>query len=303
MKDSILSESIINEQRNALLKTYEGPDKVISIEDKLKELEEENKDRPHFGVKTNLPSLDYCLDGFRLGQLVVMSGPPKHGKTQMGLTFTKHFVEQGQRVLWFEFEYEEEEFLKDKMPQDIFGKIKVFTSRQIPRKGTLDWIEKRIIESNLKYGTQLVFIDNSDFLKDPESFDPKVSINHADYVERIFVGLKNIARTHRIIIFIFHHIRKSNWHSNKLPTSEELKDSGAPARLCDFVIMQIRMSKKDNWGNTVYDGNKGLIGVIETRRGKVRVAEIQLDEELRIFKELQEYSEADSIPTDYSNFV
>ena len=58
---------------------YEGDDKIVLSTDllpKIKELEEEER------YMTGIQKLDKILDGFRSNQLIVISAPPKAGKTQ-----------------------------------------------------------------------------------------------------------------------------------------------------------------------------------------------------------------------------
>src|SRR3990167_1378626 len=96
-------------RKETALKDYEGADRVVLAEEKREELEEIRKTRPAFQAKTRIPLLDECVDGFRKGQLVIVSGPTKHGKTTFCQTLTKRFDEQGHKILWFSYEigYEE----------------------------------------------------------------------------------------------------------------------------------------------------------------------------------------------------
>src|SRR3990167_10948743 len=62
------------------LENCQGKDRIVLAEEKKAEILLERANRPPFMAKTGIPGLDECVDGFRKGQLVIVSGPPKHGK-------------------------------------------------------------------------------------------------------------------------------------------------------------------------------------------------------------------------------
>ena len=258
-------------------------DKIITIEEKIEEIKERAKNRPAFKASVGIAALDSCLDGFRKGQIVVIGGAPKHGKTSLGLSFTKSFVEEGHKVLWFEFEVSEEEFT-EKIPPSIIGKFQFFLPKHLPSKGPMKWVEQKIIEAKAK-GVEMVFIDNCDFLKDPE-VSRSGNSNMAEHLDSIYTNLKNIARTQDIIIFIFHHIRKSEWRSNNLPSSEELKNGAAPVALGDIIFMMMRRVNRDSEADSIYDGNRAVVGIQENRlNGKTKKVAVTFNETDRTFTE------------------
>src|SRR3990167_1507243 len=96
-------------EREVLLGEYKGKDRVIYAEEKKAEIQIEKANRPPFYAQTGISSLDECTDGFRKGQLIVVSGPPKHGKTALCQTLTKHFIAKEHKVLWLPYELTYEE--------------------------------------------------------------------------------------------------------------------------------------------------------------------------------------------------
>ncbi len=244
-------------KKEVWLKEYSGPDKVVHAEEKKKEIEEQNKYKPKFSVDSKIPGLDECIQGFRKGQLIIISGPTKNGKTQFCQTLTKSFIFQGKKCVWFSYEVGMEE-LFDKFPMK---ELDFYVPRQM-ESGNLDWIEDKIIESKEKFGTDIVFIDNLDFLRDTR--DLKVSLNLSAYIGGIVQRIKRFAIEHDVVIFLMSHIRKNKWTSNELPSSEELRDSGQIAQLSDFVLMIIRKrAPKD--ADEIYEGTNALLGVMENR--------------------------------------
>jgi NAD-dependent DNA ligase len=73
------------------LLNYDGEDKVISsfeMKDKI------GKQKTLLNVRSKIPSLDRLLDGFATGELIMLSGLTKNGKTLLAQTLTQSFAGQ-----------------------------------------------------------------------------------------------------------------------------------------------------------------------------------------------------------------
>lgn len=260
-------------QKEVFLKDYKGEDRVVYAEDKRKQLAEENKNKPAFRAITGLPSLDQCTDGFRKQQLVVVSGPPKAGKTALTASFTASFMKQGKRCVWFPFEG---------MYEELFARFPDVLDFHLPNRmerGRIEWMEDRIVEAKQKYGTEIVFIDNLDFLCDPKAVREMkgIAANYSTYVGSVVQEIKELAVAHDMLIFLMSHITKNKWTSDALPTAEDLRDTGKTAQLADVVMMIAR--KRATIGSEIYAGTYATIGVIENRlNGKTRKIDVQLTE-------------------------
>ena len=267
-------------KREVRLKDYKGQDRVVLASEKWKEIEEERAFTPAFKATTGIQTLDDCVDGFRKGQLVVVSGPPKNGKTAFCQTLTKSFTAQGKKCLWFSYELGYEE-LFEKFPMDNLD----FYVPNYMESGNVEWIEEKIIESKLKHGTEIVFIDHLDFMRDTAILKG-VSLNLSAYVGSIVQKIKRIAVEQSVIIFLMSHIRKNNWTNNELPTSEELRDSGQIAQLADIVLMMVRarIDKRVSDPENVYLENLAILGVMENRHnGKTKRMYLAFND--KMFKE------------------
>lgn len=257
-------------EKEVLLKSYKGVDRVVHAEDKRKEIEETNQNKPPFRAMSGIKSLDDCTDGFRKGQLIVVSGPTKNGKTSFCQTLTNNFIEDEKKCIWFSYELGYEE-LFDKFPE---GTLDFYVPNYI-QDGNLEWVEDRIIESKQKFGTEIVFLDHLDFLRDPVILRG-VSLNMSAYIGGIVQKIKSIAVRHGLVIFLMSHIRKNKWTSNELPSAEELRDSGQIAQLSDMVLMLIR-KRADRDAEEVYLGNSAVLGVMENRHnGKTKKIGLKL---------------------------
>jgi hypothetical protein len=183
------------------------------------------------------------------------------GKNAFCQTLTKTFTADNIHCLWFSYELGYEE-LFDKFPMTSLD----FYVPNIMQSGNLTWVEDKIIESKQKHGTEAVFIDHFDFLRDTEVMRG-ISLNLSAYVGSIVQKIKRIAVEQGLVIFLMSHIRKNQWTSDALPTSEELRDSGQIAQLADIVLMMIRKRTDTRLKDLdeLYSGNQSLLGVMENR--------------------------------------
>lgn len=252
---------------------YHGPDKVILADEKFAEVKEQAANRPTFHAGTGIPALEECTDGFRLGQLVVVSGPPKNGKTLLCQNFTMRFQTENHKCLWLEYELGYEEFFEKfpKLKREAFD----FYVPNVMETGDLDWVEHKIIESKIKFGTDIVFIDHLDFLRNTKVLQ-SVNMNMASYIGGIVQRVKSMAVQHNMLIFLMTHIGKQSWTTNDLPTSQDIRDSGQITQLADMVMMVIRRRAKKG-GKEVYEGNQAMVGVIENRHnGKTKKVDVEV---------------------------
>ena len=261
------AEDIIKKVReDELLKTYSGPDKVVEVSKIWQQILDDRATRPDFRALTGIQTIDDCLKKLKRGHLIVLSGPPKNGKTSLAMTFTKSFIEQGLKCLWFPFEMGHEDILDNF--KDLFSDTFEFYSPQELIDKELDWVRAKIIEAKLKYGVDAVFIDHTDFLRDRKLISKQVSMNTATYVGAIIQGVKVLALEQNVIIVLLHHLTKANWTTNELPAAEDMRDTGQVAQLADYVLMIIR--KRASKGSAeIYVENEAVGGVIENRHGGI----------------------------------
>jgi len=121
------------------LAEYEGDDRVVSFAEKTKEFSEQPKG---FTIHCAFFELDRLIDGFTEGELIVISGKPKSGKTLFLQTLTSHFAEVKNKVLWFSYEVPPRQFLETfpDLPEGY-----------MPRRmelGNIEWLEKEYMKVN-----------------------------------------------------------------------------------------------------------------------------------------------------------
>jgi replicative DNA helicase len=224
LKDLSPTELFEAEKR---LSTYAGEDRVIPSQ----ELSDELKKNTDSDVKiyTGFQTLDRLTKGIELGELVVVTGLSGQGKTTLTMSLTQNIAENGFKSVWFTLEV---------TPKQFIAKMEARTKKTpefyIPRENldnTLNWIEEKIVESNVKYGTHVVFIDHLNMIFSLDRMNTgNVSLEIGDLAAKI----KNIALKHNQAIFLIAHCKDPV--DNKEPTERSIRDSGMIVRLADIVM-------------------------------------------------------------------
>ena len=212
----------------------ERKDKIIHISD----FKEQELSQP---FSTGFKKLDDCiLGGFRGGDLIILSGLSKHGKSQISLQMTKSFSEQAIPVLWFSFE----------MPVSTlkwrFKKMGDTDEKNLlcymPKKNTSDkveWLEDRIIDANKKFYIQIVVIDNLDFLTIEQKYgDDKLTMQ-----KRIVGMLKRIAIELNVVVILNAHTTKLS-QGQKRPKMENIYGASETYKLADLILFIYRKKEQ-----------------------------------------------------------
>ena len=262
IKDLTGKELILKEDE---LSQYQGEDRVVSAEELKKELS--LTEDSVFNFKTGIPTLDRILDGVECGELIVITGLSGEGKTTFMMTLTGNMAAQGIKSCWFTLEVTPRQFLKKmSMRTDTLPEF------YIPRENTentLKWIEERIVESNVKYDSKVVFIDHINAIFSLEASKGNISLEIGDMVAKI----KQIAIKHNQIVFLVAHCKDPE--DRKEPTQRSIRDSGMIVRLADTVMGVWRVKNDSEPTNTILreideEDNQAKVRIWKNRRnGKV----------------------------------
>ena len=208
---------------------YDGEDKVLTsyeLRDKLMA----DKREPHVHVMSKIPGLDYACEGFQDGELVIISGPTKQGKTLLAQTLTVNFASQKQYPCWFTYEVPARQFL------DQFPILPLFYLPSTNKAQDFNWFMDRCMEAFFKYNSRIFFIDHLHFLVDMA----RVS-NPSLEIGAIVRRIKRFAVENDFIIFLLAHIKKNE---NDDLSYKDLRDSSFIAQDSDTVIMIKRTPKE-----------------------------------------------------------
>lgn len=210
---------------------YEGEDKIVSFQDIAKRIKESP---PEVQIMTGWTKLDEIIKGFRLQQLVVVSGLTKNGKSAWMMDLTTRIKDFN--PLWFPFEESAEELVNKFLERNETPPHGYTPS--VTRENALPWLETRIVESIIKWGTKVVVIDQLDFIVS------YTSSNRADAIGYAMQELKKLANKWHICIFLICHLQKTKMDTE--PTLEDLRGSSAIGQTADTVILIWRESRREN---------------------------------------------------------
>lgn len=210
------------------LLAYDGPDRVVTSTEKRRQLADESP--PSLKFLTGITGLDHLVDGVCGGELIAIGGPRKHGKTLLMQSLTANFVKQKAKVIWFSFEVPTPQFLTQ-MPENVEF---LLPNTLFPYK--VDWVIDRVWEAKLKYGAQIVAVDNLHHMFDISLTQGPVSL----MIGNIIRGLKQLAIKLNIIVFILCHSKKpqSSTDGEEAEVSDhDMRDSSIIPSECDTTWM------------------------------------------------------------------
>jgi replicative DNA helicase len=209
--------------------SYEGDDKIITSHE-LREKLNAVKKTPFICVRTGISGIDAAIEGAQDGELYIISGPTKNGKTLLAQTFTKNFSDAGEYCTWFSYEVPGRQFLSQ------FPLLPMFYLPEKNKAQDFTWFMERSIESFIKYNSRIIFIDHLHYLIDMARIK-NPSLDIGTIVRRI----KRFAVDNDFVIFLLCHIGKNE--SEQL-SYRDLRDSSFIAQESDCVIMVKRTPKE-----------------------------------------------------------
>lgn len=231
------------------LKKYSGEDEIVLSHELLGILDERARETHDVEMQSGIPSLDAAIHHFLGGELIVISGPTKHGKTLLAQTFTRNFFWQDKYSLWFTYEVPPHQFLKqfgDQLPQ--------FAMPKSLKDNSFSWIIERTHEAKLKHNISAVFIDNTHNVLNLTVH------NLSQVVGELLKAAKKMALTFNVAVFLLHHITKAKLEDNEAMDSSLLRDSSLVAQTADTVMFVRRDS------DIIVNPNKSYLKVTENRR-------------------------------------
>ena len=141
---------------------YSGDDRVLHFADYLKEKELSGLNSRCF--KSGFSSFDAKLGGIESGEVVVVSGRAKNGKTLFAESWINSLEKSNEDTAALILSFEVQ-------AQKLFQKYtnnpekRLYLPREL-RTMDYNWLKDRCLESKLKYGCQIVLIDHLHFMVD-----------------------------------------------------------------------------------------------------------------------------------------
>ena len=217
--------------------------RVITSYEYQHRLKEQDQYQP-VKLRSFIPSLDIALDGFELGELIVLSGPTKHGKSLFFQTLTNNFQNESEIYsLWFTYELP---------PRQLFNRFPALPLFYLPEElkdHSLPWIESMIKQAKEKSAIKAVFIDHLHYLLDIGRLK-NISLE----IGAVIRGLKKIAIRNEVVIFLAAHMKKVPAILENEPTYEDIRDTSFVAQESDVVLMMWRPRnlKTNEYGNNAW---------------------------------------------------
>ena len=257
----VANQELSIEERLKRLANYDGDDQVVPADVLRDFLQEKRASCKTVAFSSGIHSLDALIGGFIGGELTVISGKTKHGKTLLCQTFTNAMRENTPSI-WFSYEVRPEQFISQFGPDLPF-----FTMPKRLKSNDTRWLEERIVEAVLKYDCQAVFIDNTHNLLN------MAGDNLTHRIDEFVKRLKEIAISQNIHIFLLHHISKGEVNNVNDLNSNLLRDSSMIAQTADNVFFIFR------------DDDGAWLKITENRRNGVFNKTVRLRKEGYFFAE------------------
>jgi replicative DNA helicase len=220
---------------------YDGDDKVVKFKKLIDELRaKEGVSNKNARVYSGLSTLDGLLNGFRPGQLIVLSAPTGNGKTAFLQSLTYTFVDNKLPCLWFSYEVSALE-----MAERFGGEIPDFEIPKMMKESSIDWFHEKCYEGMVNYNTKIVFIDHLHYLMDMKMLS---SANTSLIIGGLMRDLKKFAVDNGLIIFLVSHLSKTKLEDT--PSISDLRDSSFVGQEADTVLIMWRNKIKDSMSPT-----------------------------------------------------
>ena len=227
--------------------------------------------------------LDELIGGFAEGDLIIVGGSPKAGKTTLLQTWTKQFAEQDIPCLWFSIELSNREFLGrfgDNLP--IF-----WLPRVMPTTTTHQWLEKKILEAKLQKDIKMVFIDHIGILTDEAMYRER---NPVEILDARLLRLKRFALKNRICIICIAPLVSTSLRKKKTePSTSDFRGTAMVGYSADTLMVLDRLAGANRTVtvNEEYSDVEALTGgikissdaylyILDSRRTGVRKVRIKM---------------------------
>lgn len=214
------------------LYNYEGPGKVIEWKEYLKNKEAGPELTP---MMTGHTELDELVGGFQPGEVVIITGLMKNGKTLFTQTVVRQLCINGFIGVVFSFENSTWNYLNvfKKELQKTGQDPKLYVPESL-NPGKLEWLEKRIIESYVKHSINFVVVDHMHYVIN------MATNKLAQDIGAVIRRLVTLAKEFNIVIFIISHQKGLPDHKSE-PSLETCKDSSAIGQECATGIVVHRV--------------------------------------------------------------
>ena len=250
-------------------------------------------------INTGYPSLDDIIEGFRTSQLVVIGAATSVGKSAFAVNLALNFCEQGEKVVLWSFEMDEQEIMhrifairtgynsyplkKGSTTEEHYNALRKYIDNT---KDDIKIFTKHITSLEEFYlhcrrlkiteGVKVIIIDYLQLIHLNGNYEN----NRVRELEKITNTLKKIASELDILIITLSQLsREVHKRKKPIPVLSDLRDSGSIEQDANIVILLNR--------STSYNPNEQLIEFIvaKNRSGKTGVCTLKYQSNITKFIE------------------
>lgn len=207
-----------------------------SIEDKLsvvdlddwRKIARETEDRNgrNRGISTGIKGVDDMIEGFEPGEMMILTGHTKHGKSRLAANIAYNVAQQGKTVYYINTEMTKLQM--GRRFNSLAGDTPIKGKILLNDKAGLSYVDVIMIMENAKEkGCDLVIVDHLHF------FSRSVE-NQTNEISKIAKDFKDAAVAYELPLLMLCHVQQAD--TKKTPTLQMIKNSSSIAQDADIVL-------------------------------------------------------------------
>ena len=191
------------------------------------------------GISTGLKGIDEMLEGFEPGEMMILTGHTKHGKSRLAANSAKNVAAQGKKVLYINTEMTKLQM--GRRFNAMLGEEKLKGQILLNDKAGLTYNNVlQIMERAKEKGIDLVIVDHLHFFS--RSVD-----NQTSEISKIAKDFKDAAVEFELPLIMLCHLQQAD--TKKKPTLQMIKNSSSIAQDADIVIAVWMDDRPDSPGD------------------------------------------------------
>lgn len=215
---------------------YDGKDKIVHFMDYLKEKGKSVNSLKKF--RCEYTAFDSAIDGLSTGEVIVITGHRKEGKTTFGESWLRSMLKKDKSAKAVILSYEMPPFqllqkYKDEPDQPIYVPMNL-------QAANFEWLTHRCMEAKYKYMANIVMIDHLDHMIDM-SVQQHMSLNIGGFMRRLKMDIA--MKLNLAIILIAHQGQPKE---SKEPSVDTLRGSSSIGQESDATIVVMRKENLDD---------------------------------------------------------
>lgn len=200
---------------------------MVDLEDWRKIAREtEDRDGEVHGISTGIKGFDDMIEGFEPGEVMIVTGHTKHGKSRFAANIAKNVANQGKTVLYINTEMTKLQM--GRRFNTMLGDAKLKGKIRLNDKAGLTHVNAlQLMEKAKEDGCDMVIIDHLHFFS--RSID-----NQTNEISKMAKDFKDAAVEMEIPLIMLCHLQQAD--TKKKPTLQMIKNSSSIAQDADMVI-------------------------------------------------------------------